>query len=101
MCKQTETYICWLVEQQNVRLLQAEFDQDNSRLLPAAEVAHRDFMRVPFQTVLAEPVSNRLVVLLLKHVSQVLDGVLVHGQPLDKVLVVDTHSALAQEKRDC
>jgi hypothetical protein len=49
-------------------------------------------MSMAFQTVLSKPIADRLVVLILKALSQVFDRSLVHWQTIYKMLVVDTHA---------
>jgi hypothetical protein len=47
---------------------------------------------VALEAVLAQLVAHGLVRLLVEQAAQVSDGVLVHGQALDEVLVVHAHT---------
>ena len=49
-------------------------------------------MGVAFKPVSSEPVAAVLVVEIVEAVPQMLDGRLAHGQSVNKMLVVDTHS---------
>jgi hypothetical protein len=75
-----------------VRGHERQLHEHHSGLLPAAEVADGQLVRVPLQAVLAQLVAHRLVGLLVEQAPQVGDRRLVHGQALHEVLVVHAHA---------
>ena len=80
-----------LVEQQDMRHLQAQLDQNNTGLLTPAQVSHDDLVGVALQPVPPETVAAALVIQIVELVAQVLDGRLAHGQSVDEMLVVNSH----------
>lgn len=75
-----------------MRTLQAQFYEHYSSLLATRQVAHRDLVGMTFQTILAEAISDGLIVLILKSIPQMLHRCFGHRQSVDKVLVVNSHS---------
>ena len=53
---------------------------------------HSHFMSMPFQSILAQTVTNGLIVFVLVTISQVLYWGLAHWKSIHKVLIVNTHS---------
>mmetsp|Transcript_26579 Transcript_26579/g.60765 ORF Transcript_26579/g.60765 Transcript_26579/m.60765 type:complete len:444 (+) Transcript_26579:146-1477(+) len=72
-CLQVEV-VGRLVEQQKVRALHPQLDEDDARLLPAREGGDLLLVVVPLQPKAAEHVANLLVVVVVELVHQVGDG---------------------------
>ena len=66
-----------------------QLHEHHARLLSATQVSDGDGVGVSLEAVLAELVAHGLVGLLVEEPPQVADGVLVHGQSVHEVLVVD------------
>jgi len=53
-------------------------------------------MRMSFEPILPKTVSDALVIFILEFVTKVLDRSFTHRQPIDEVLVINTHSEKAR-----
>mmetsp|Transcript_3926 Transcript_3926/g.7112 ORF Transcript_3926/g.7112 Transcript_3926/m.7112 type:complete len:283 (-) Transcript_3926:1882-2730(-) len=81
-----------LIQHEDVRRHQAQLHEHYSRLLTATQVSDGDGVGVPLEAVAPQDVPGRLVRLVVKLSTNERDGVLVHGQPVHEVLVVDAHA---------
>lgn len=78
-----------LIKKQQMWGKERQFHKHHACLLSATQITDGDGVGVSFETVLAEFVAHRLVGLLVEKPPQVADRVLIHGQTVHKVLVVD------------